>query len=127
MALHDRDTGFEPVGQHRPPPRCHQGDGGDLLPGQERALSRAPKDHALLHELEAWPHRAAHREEADDRRQDGGPTDATAAEEEDDAAELGHAGQRQEERPGQASIDDGTHTTTRTPPATISARRTLPR
>src|SRR6202022_2227767 len=94
---------------------------------EERALSRSTKDHPLRHEFEARPHRSAHREEADDRRQDGGPADASASEQEDDAPHLGHAGERQEKRPGQAGIDDAAHTTTLTPPATISARSTLPR
>src|ERR1700682_1845611 len=127
MPLHHRDARFESVGQHGPPSGFYEGDGGNLIPGQQRALVRSPKDHALRGEFEPGPHGPAHREEADERRQDGGPANAVAGKQEDDTAQLGHAGERQEERPGQAGVDDAAHTTTLTPPAPISARRTLPR
>src|SRR6266851_2412876 len=126
MALHDGDTGLEPIGKHRPTAGLDQRDRGDLIPGQERAFPRTAKDDALLHELETWPHRTAHGEEPDQRRRDRRPPDAPTRHQQHQAAHLGDAREREEECPGETRVDHR-HATTRTPPGTISARSTLPR
>src|ERR1700730_446893 len=127
MPLHHRHARFEPVGQHRPPAGFDQRDGGDLVPGQQRALTGTAEDHPVVAEFEAWSHRTAHRKKADDGRHHRAPADAPATEQEDDATQLGHAGKWQEERPRHAGVDDGAHATMLTPPGTICARNTLPR
>src|SRR3984893_16064208 len=126
MARRDGDPRREPIREHGAAAGLDQGDGGDLIPREKRALVGPAEDHAFIRELEAGTHRAAHGEEPDQRRRDRRPADASTGEQQERAPHLGDTRQRKEQRPGETRVDR-CHATTRTPPGTISARSTLPR